>query len=296
MSELPPDQQALLKQAREANLLKAWAGGRRKLSASELAEIAHLIPSTSPPTDPPPEPSGRRKRAKYAKKLSEYEAIYETSYRNLRRWIATGIQKGKPVPLDDPGAMAGWWIDCMKHIVPAKIAALAAQPALAAGPHVGNDVTGPLPPVDPSKQLPALDIDLSVLGKDPGKIVQQAQALVDAAYMKLEQGYRIPDDAMLRPLVSPVGKSRRGLAEAGSKTRSPPAKRWAWSSTARQSRPISLRPSPCSSACASGWRKWSAIFSGASCRTSIHLSSQRPPRPWRSPVAGRMKPFATCLA
>ena len=141
------------------------------------------------PAAAPPEPLPRKR---YARKIDEYAAVYETSTRQLRRWIATGLEARDPCPLDEPGAMAKWWADNMTHRVPAKIAALA---VVAAAPAAPLDSV-PAPPV-PFAISPT-GMDLGELGKDAGESVLQARALVDGAYQKLRNAYALGDDSLIR--------------------------------------------------------------------------------------------------
>jgi hypothetical protein len=67
------------------------------------------------PADPAPA------RFRYQKPLAEYVSIFDTPIRSIKRWIATGRSAGDLPPLDDPPAMAGWWVRRMRQRTPDKL-------------------------------------------------------------------------------------------------------------------------------------------------------------------------------
>jgi len=52
---------------------------------------------------------GTKRRTGCARPLKDYVAIYSTALRTVKRWVATGKEKGDPAPLDDPEGMMAWW-------------------------------------------------------------------------------------------------------------------------------------------------------------------------------------------
>lgn len=50
--------------------------------------------------------------------LRDYARQYGADERTVKRWKARGVEKGDPVPLEDPERMMGWWTRNMKQRVP----------------------------------------------------------------------------------------------------------------------------------------------------------------------------------
>jgi len=52
---------------------------------------------------------GTKRRTGCSRPLKDYVAIYSTALRTVKRWVATGKEKGDRPPLDDPEGMMAWW-------------------------------------------------------------------------------------------------------------------------------------------------------------------------------------------
>lgn len=123
LADADADTVARLAKERQANLLKIWSTGRRRLTPAELKELEPILPPeilARPPT----------KKAGYQHPLSHYVEIYDAAERTLKHWIAIG-RHAQPEPdlppLDDPPAMKAWYARNKKNRVPDRLIQLAAQ-------------------------------------------------------------------------------------------------------------------------------------------------------------------------
>lgn len=125
LTDADPDTVARLARERQANLLKIWSSGRRRLLPSELKELEPILPPeilARPPT----------KKAGYQYPLAHYVEIYDAAERTLKHWIALGRQaQPEPdlPPLDAPERMKEWYARHKKNRVPDRLVQLAAQAA-----------------------------------------------------------------------------------------------------------------------------------------------------------------------
>lgn len=72
--------------------------------------------------------------------LDRWAETYGTKWRQLRRWIVIGREKGDRCPLDAPALMPAWWLKHMKQRVPPKLlAAAAASQTTATAPPLAAD-------------------------------------------------------------------------------------------------------------------------------------------------------------
>jgi hypothetical protein len=131
-----------------------------RLSDADLAEIEPYIPRDE----------ARRHSAKirgrdiYSRPRTVYADMYQATVRTVNNWIAAGIAKHNPPPLDDPREMPAWWGSVMEHRVPDKIYAAASRHASAhpspsatseavAAPPQAPDASEPSLPAEPSPAL-----------------------------------------------------------------------------------------------------------------------------------------------
>lgn len=123
LTDADPETVARLAKERQANLLKIWSSGRRRLTPAELKELEPILPPeilARPPT----------KKAGYQHPLAHYVEIYDAAERTLKHWIAIGRQaQPEPdlPPLDDPPRMKEWYARNKKNRVPDRLVQLAAQ-------------------------------------------------------------------------------------------------------------------------------------------------------------------------
>lgn len=61
--------------------------------------------------------SAKRSRTGYLLGIAEYEKIYETKSRAIKRWREIGLARNppEPPPLDNPSEMVTWWERCMTN-------------------------------------------------------------------------------------------------------------------------------------------------------------------------------------
>jgi hypothetical protein len=125
LSDADPETVARLAKERQANLLKIWSSGRRRLNPAELKELEPILPPevlARPPT----------KKAGYQHPLAHYVEIYDAAERTLKHWIAIGRQaQPEPdlPPLDDPPRMKEWYARNKKNRVPDRLVQLASHAA-----------------------------------------------------------------------------------------------------------------------------------------------------------------------
>lgn len=119
-------ERGLLKQARIAKLISAWANATRRLTPEEIAEVEAEHPgliNAQPPLTTaaapfelhgaPPLPA--KLRGYYLYPLKHYAAIYgydaNSGERTIKRFVGIGrntVPHDLP-PLDEPAKMPGWW-------------------------------------------------------------------------------------------------------------------------------------------------------------------------------------------
>lgn len=125
LTDADPDTVARLAKERQANLLKIWSSGRRRLTPAELKELEPILPReilAKPPT----------KKAGYQHPLAHYVEIYDAAERTLKHWISIGRQaQPEPdlPPLDAPERMKDWYARHKKNRVPDRLVQLAATAA-----------------------------------------------------------------------------------------------------------------------------------------------------------------------
>ena len=175
--------------------------------ASNASEALHLEPCEPIVGEPiSRRASVIRQTAEAYKKprLRDYEPIYGTTVRQLKRWLAIG-RKCDPVdlpPLDEPSAMAAWWermqaANHLKHTVPAKLLKHEEKKSEASPPPAaqesGPKAKAPKPDRQPGTSasdsdeppLPPMQLDAGGdVAADLG--LQQVQTLVKATYKQME--------------------------------------------------------------------------------------------------------------
>lgn len=186
----------LLRKARETSLLSRYARGG-KISASELAEIQHLLPpAEGVDSNLQVPPAAERKQ--YRKHLKDYCATYDTTLRPIKRWLEIGreaVEQKKPgaalPPLDEPELMAGWWENHMTQRVPAKILALAAA--------------GQAPAAAEARKAEAVDV--SKLNIEDLDSLRQAKRYLGAVDANLSAAYASGDEAQIRRWQKPFNEA-----------------------------------------------------------------------------------------
>lgn len=58
-------------------------------------------------------------------KVADAAAIYRVAVRTILEWRAAGRAAGDPCPLDDPAALARWWVRRRQYRIPSRICELA---------------------------------------------------------------------------------------------------------------------------------------------------------------------------
>jgi hypothetical protein len=196
-----PEQARQMQEVREQTLVQRRLNGGR-LNLSELKEVRHVIgdeqfkravellgvtdpdPAVDAPDGSPPATLGR---AKYLKPLEEYEEIFETKKRGIKKWIARGkaairekIQGASLPPLDEPEKMKDWWARHMSQRCPDKILRLAleAQTQGATAGAAGNR-----------------SIDVKSFDLEEDDVTKQARGFLAAAAHNLTQAYTGGQDA-----------------------------------------------------------------------------------------------------
>lgn len=164
LTDADTDTVARLAKERQANLLKIWSSGRRRLTTAELKELEPILPReilARPPT----------KKAGYQYPLAHYVEIYGAAERTLKHWISIGRQaQPEPdlPPLDDPPTMKDWYARHKKNRVPDRLLTLASdaarlassagepppRPSAAPGAAACGYVTTPPPASPPPASLP----------------------------------------------------------------------------------------------------------------------------------------------
>jgi hypothetical protein len=146
-----PDTVAHLARERQANLLKIWASGRRRLTASELKELEPILPGEILARQP-------IARAGYQHPYAHYCEIYQVAERTIKHWVGVGREATPEAdlpPLDDPPRMKDWYARRKKNRVPDRLVTLASTAAqLAAGPSSAPCGAGTTTPA-PAAGLPA---------------------------------------------------------------------------------------------------------------------------------------------
>jgi len=95
------EQLRLLQQGRQAGLLKRWAAGQL-LAATELAELADVLPPEILVNPPPARPVYRQLYAHYA-------GLLGYNVRNIKRLVAVGKRARRICPLDEIHLLPTWW-------------------------------------------------------------------------------------------------------------------------------------------------------------------------------------------
>lgn len=193
---------ALLRKARETALLSRYVRGG-KVSAAELAEIQHLLPSVEGAEVAAliPFVGAATKPAHYQKPLRDYVPTFDRHLRVIKGWVAVGKKaldgNGNPAPdlppLDDPPAMAAWWERHMKQRPPAKLLSLAVAAR-----------TQPLSSEAREKSEP---VDVSKIDIDNLDSLRQARRYLAAVDQKLSAAYAAGDEAQIRRWQKPFNEA-----------------------------------------------------------------------------------------
>lgn len=123
LKDADPDTVARLAKERQANLLRIWASGRRRLNPDELQELAPILPSDALARQPrPPD---------HQPKVSDYAKIYGVAERTIKHWSQIGRSAKPPdlPPFDEPAKMKDWYARNKKNRVPDRLVQLSAQVA-----------------------------------------------------------------------------------------------------------------------------------------------------------------------
>lgn len=131
------------------------------------------------------------RRAKYAKGLKDYEPLYDTGERAIKRWVKTGREANPPElpPLDQPELMAAWWRRHMAQRVPAKLLALERVADLGSAEVVepsAEQTVGASGPAGEDKNQ-VTPINLQNMEMDEGEAVRQARGIAKANYKHVEE-------------------------------------------------------------------------------------------------------------
>jgi hypothetical protein len=184
-----PEQLRLLKQAREAALLRKWTKGGN-LTPSEMSEVQHLLPPHLLAHPPKPRPKYLHPPEYYAQ---------ETGYdrRNIFRWISHGREIGDPCPLDEPAQLLAWWSKHMKVRPPDRLAEYVARFTAPAGPAAGADAPAsagaPTPTATARSMINFADLE----GVGLERSVQELRRTLQANLQLLKAAYENVDDAAL---------------------------------------------------------------------------------------------------
>jgi hypothetical protein len=103
---------------------------------------------------------------------------FNRGWRQVRRWISLGRERGDPCPVHNPDLLLQWWRRNMRRMPPAHIVRLAVDASV---PNGAQAVPSP-----PSMETP---IDLKTIDLAEGDQVRQMRRLVQGIYSALEQGY-----------------------------------------------------------------------------------------------------------
>lgn len=207
----------LAAQQRIASLLSKWSAGI-ELTSAQVGEVRAVYPdflsdpagpgpdsAPAPPgpalaLTPDPSPAHGDGGLKTAQ-LAAWAELYGTQPRQLRRWIARGLEKKDPCPLDNPFLMPAW-ID--KHLEKIRAdlrerVSLAAAAAAAKAPPPASQS----PPADPTAAAPPASgsataappgpdfepIDLTKVGGVEGQQVEFFRTLFATTKAQLEKAY-----------------------------------------------------------------------------------------------------------
>lgn len=119
---------------------------------------------------------GKLTREQYAR----WEGIYQTKWRQLRRWHLRGAERDDVCPFDFPAKMPSWWVRNFNQSCPAKILAAAARAAkLESEPT--EVVTGD------SAQSTETPMDIESYGLEEGEAIRQQRAVVAAHFAKIKE-------------------------------------------------------------------------------------------------------------
>ena len=189
------------------------------LSDEARAALGALFPAPNGPPltlTPDPAPSQGDHEVSGAQ-LRAWEAIYKTKHRQLRRWIARGLARGEPCPLDNPALMPAW---IEKHLE--KIRGDLRDNVQAAAEKAAPQARAPIPGPSasaaaaqpPSASLPqqSASIDLATVGGVEGESVALFRQLFAAAKIELIDAYRGGSEDRKRTLhtrIEKIGESLR---------------------------------------------------------------------------------------
>lgn len=142
--------------------------------------------------------TGRAAKTGFKKSYEDYSKVYGASPRTLKRWVATGKEKGLPCPLDEPVAMASWWSHCMTQKCPEGIL------DAAGGQHLPANTTAAEPPVFTNEKT----------GLE-GALERMEQAEIILASRATEPGQAKPWLDTISRMTSTSTKLRQELAASG---------------------------------------------------------------------------------
>lgn len=194
----------LASQRRASALLAKFCSGQ-DLSPAQWEEVRQSHPGFAEQQPPPStaafqaelEPDRSVKLSKSDE--PRYEKLYGKKWRQIRRWIDRGDERGEACPLHDPAKMPGWWSRHMKWRVPVEIemAALAsANPPPPPDPEPSYSPP-PLPP-DPDRTAPhAAPIDLESIDPEEGDRLRELKQIQAAKFAQLKDSLKRGDDSAL---------------------------------------------------------------------------------------------------
>ena len=114
-----------------------------------------------------------------------WSVVYGKSPRQLRRWLNVGRQKDDACPLDEPAHLPSWWARCMRQRCPPELIQLANQ-------YAQKNRADNTTPSNPRAGAPAPreeSVEISGYRLEDGEAVKQAEAIVKAAWERLQRAY-----------------------------------------------------------------------------------------------------------
>ena len=175
---------------------------------------AVVAPSAAPPLTLTPEPSpASGDHGVTAAQLDAWADRYGTKPRQLRRWIARGIEHGEPCPLDQPAAMPAWiekHLEKIRSDLRDRVHSAAERCATPAPAALAPSPTAPAPVSAPAPSAAALD--LASVGGVEGESVQIFRDLFAAAKLQIQEAYKLGNEDKISKLhtrLEKVGESLR---------------------------------------------------------------------------------------
>ena len=186
---------------RAAALLEKFCSGD-DLTQSQLEELRASHPEILQPPQVHPENEFRLEQERSVKlsKSDEgrFEKLYGKKWRQIRRWIDRGEERGEPCPLHDPAKMPGWWSRHMKWRVPAEIeAAAVADSKQPDSPDPTPSPPTEPPPPDPGAQAFSQPIDLESIDPEEGDRLRELKQIQAAKFSQLKDSLKRGDDSAM---------------------------------------------------------------------------------------------------